>query len=405
MFSSAIFMGAAGAAFAGIIAFFLKEFPQKLLEFIIHMFTTKIVIRNDDDAFIYFSEWLSTLVKDTNVRELQLFEKKDTGEWSMTIGPGSHLFWHNGIPFLVKREIMEKESTNSIKETFTITFLGRSALNIINLIKTVVGVKADIEKTKIYTYSYWWQMAGSRDSRSIDSVIINKDQLNGILSSIDKFMNSKDLYKQRGIPYKLNVLFTGEPGTGKTSLIMAIAAHLKRSVYFINLQSMDDDEKLLYAVSNVPRDAVILIEDIDAVDCTSKRENSSVQNTTGTLVAKSSNTKVSLSCLLNILDGVLAHEGRMLFMTTNYEDKLDSAILRSGRVDIKEYIGMLHHDEIRRFYLKFFDNNDNALKFADIVQTASGADLQKHLLTYVDNEQLCIHNAHLIRDKEEIVND
>lgn len=50
--------------------------------------------------------------------------------------------------------------------------------------------------------------------------------------------------------------------------------------------------------------------------------------------------RVTFSGLLNCLDGVASTEARILFMTTNYLDRLDPALVRPGRVDVKEYIGM-----------------------------------------------------------------
>ena len=49
--------------------------------------------------------------------------------------------------------------------------------------------------------------------------------------------------------------------------------------------------------------------------------------------------RVTLSGLLNCLDGVTSTEARLLFMTTNYLERLDPALIRPGRVDMKEYIG------------------------------------------------------------------
>lgn len=49
--------------------------------------------------------------------------------------------------------------------------------------------------------------------------------------------------------------------------------------------------------------------------------------------------RVTLSGLLNCLDGVTSTEARILFMTTNYLDRLDPALIRPGRVDVQEYIG------------------------------------------------------------------
>jgi mitochondrial chaperone BCS1 len=45
--------------------------------------------------------------------------------------------------------------------------------------------------------------------------------------------------------------------------------------------------------------------------------------------------ELTLSCILNTIDGILEQNGRILIITTNYKDKLDSALLRPGRIDMK----------------------------------------------------------------------
>ena len=44
---------------------------------------------------------------------------------------------------------------------------------------------------------------------------------------------------------------------------------------------------------------------------------------------------ISLSGLLNAIDGVASHEGRVLIMTTNKPESLDDALIRPGRVDLQ----------------------------------------------------------------------
>lgn len=57
--------------------------------------------------------------------------------------------------------------------------------------------------------------------------------------------------------------------------------------------------------------------------------------------------RVTFSGLLNCLDGVASTEARILFMTTNYLDRLDPALVRPGRVDVKEYIGMQKNNKLK----------------------------------------------------------
>ena len=55
--------------------------------------------------------------------------------------------------------------------------------------------------------------------------------------------------------------------------------------------------------------------------------------------------RLTFSGLLNAIDGVTSTEGRIVFMTTNYRDRLDSALIRPGRVDLQQYVGYCTHSQ------------------------------------------------------------
>ena len=50
-------------------------------------------------------------------------------------------------------------------------------------------------------------------------------------------------------------------------------------------------------------------------------------------------SQVTLTGLLNALDGVVASEARLTFLTTHYPQRLDPALVRPGRVDLRLKIG------------------------------------------------------------------
>lgn len=54
----------------------------------------------------------------------------------------------------------------------------------------------------------------------------------------------------------------------------------------------------------------------------------------------------------NALDGVAAAEGRVLFLTTNHIEKLDPALIRPGRVDMRSYFGLADTDQLRGLFLQ-----------------------------------------------------
>ncbi|KAI1067641.1 hypothetical protein LB506_004043 [Fusarium annulatum] len=205
-------------------------------------------------------------------------------------------------------------------------------------------------------------------------------------------------YASRGIPLRRGYLFHGPPGTGKTSFSFALAGVFGIDIYVISLQDPTvSEEDLAVLFTRLPRRCVVLLEDIDTAglrrpngeedeeeneDATAEksgdvkgkkpekaekkekkkskkvkdssdsdtdsseedrkrrrkrrrnrrdRENTSNRGTNNILTVES----ISLSGLLNAIDGVASHEGRILIMTTNKPESLDEALIRPGRVDVQ----------------------------------------------------------------------
>lgn len=162
----------------------------------------------------------------------------------------------------------------------------------------------------------------------------------------------------------IGYLLHGPPGCGKSSYITALAGELGFSICVLNLSERGlSDDRLNHLLSVAPQQSIVLLEDIDAAFVS--REDSDRQKS-----AFEGLNRVTFSGLLNCLDGVASTEARMVFMTTNYLDRLDPALIRPGRVDLKEYIGWCSHSQIKQMFLRFYQGEEASTEgtlFADKV--------------------------------------
>jgi chaperone BCS1 len=84
---------------------------------------------------------------------------------------------------------------------------------------------------------------------------------------------------------------------------------------------------------------------------------------------------VTLSGLLNALDGVAAQHGRIVVMTSNHPERLDPALVRPGRIDVKVELGHADDTQIATMFARFFPAASQAMTaaFVKAIRT-SGAD-------------------------------
>ena len=214
-----------------------------------------------------------------------------------------------------------------------------------------------------------------------------------IVKRLDFFTNNKDWYKKRGIPYTMGFMFYGDPGCGKTSTIKAIANHTQRHIVSVPLNKIKTAKELLNVFYNTRMNYVdiplnkrlYVLEDIDAADLKdtvgersekektkdekdddedkdSGKDSPMDMNFFGLLKnsagwdKKFGIQKLTLANLLEVLDGVMEMEGRMLIITTNYPEKLDKALIRPGRIDMKVHFGPMTGKNIIEMYKHYFND-------------------------------------------------
>jgi len=211
---------------------------------------------------------------------------------------------------------------------------------------------------------------------------------------LQKFRESRERYRRLGVPYHRGYLLYGPPGTGKTSLVSALAAKFGMSIYAVNLIEFND-RTLKNAINDVPENSMILFEDIDCMKAGNRR--SEVEEWRRKQEATIGNQKsdategfsVTLSGLLNVLDGFHAPENVVFVMTTNKVEELDPALLRPGRIDYRLFMGEAAESQKIELYRRFFLETTE-IEARDFVQAhvaATMAEFQGLLLALEQGEE------------------
>ena len=182
--------------------------------------------------------------------------------------------------------------------------------------------------------------------RPIDTIYLPKIEKNNVLEFIKRFISedTKKKYNRMGISYKANILFEGLPGTGKTSFIFSLASNFGYHVSVINFDRKIDDTTFIKALKDIPNKSILILEDIDVL-FQERKKSDEYKN------------MISFSVLLNALDGMTSKDGLITFMTTNYVEHLDSALIRPGRIDHFVKFGYANKEQTEEMFNNFFPEN------------------------------------------------
>ena len=185
-----------------------------------------------------------------------------------------------------------------------------------------------------------WERSKLEHAPSIANVFINADMKQNILTRIDVFEKSKSKAKKFGKPLKLNMLFYGIPGSGKTSLVKALAKHTDKSLYVFSFTKELTDADFTNLYSQIKDNSIVVLEDVDSF-----------------FHKRDSQCNVSFSNLINVLDGIQTSEKSIInIVTANFPEVLDTALIRPGRMDMLLKFDYPTKEEIKKAFEAYIPN-------------------------------------------------
>lgn len=381
----------------GILTWVCRGVPAAIWRFCKRQFTTSLAFTSDSagtgaETFANFMRWFQASPWAGWSRSLSIVpsrsghiyygpdhpESEDEGT-VVGVGDGSHFFMYRGWPFWLRHSrIKDGGNMNRVTYEVAIVGFGRNRNRVLDMIEEF-RYRPSPSRTGVFRYgSRDWCRVSDVAKRPLETVVIDQSIKDSLVGNIRDWMASREWYEQRGLPYKLTCVLRGPPGTGKTSLIKALAGHLGMSVCAMNLSAMTDDS-FESALVHAPRNSFVVIEDIDSSTATKARQSLKATAATkkdddGDTALAQTISGLSLSGILNALDGILSLDGKIVFLTTNAYDVLDPALVRKGRVDHTYEIGRLTDTEVRAYIAVMFPGEQVVAegRYADIL----GCDLQ-----------------------------
>lgn len=184
-----------------------------------------------------------------------------------------------------------------------------------------------------------WESVPFKHPSTFETLALDPARKQQIMADLQSFAKGEQFYRKTGRAWKRGYLLYGPPGTGKSSMIAAMANFLGYDIYDLELTEVQTNGELRKLLIKTTNKSIIVIEDIDcSLNLTNRSKSRQRHVTDPGALAKpdEQSTSMTLSGLLNFTDGLWSCCGseRIFVFTTNHIERLDPALLRSGRMDM-----------------------------------------------------------------------
>lgn len=346
-----VIAGLASLWVMGVATYLLRTVPMRLWRFASAQCCTSVTfnttgIWQSRVVFVSFLEWYGMTSWAKQSRRLSLDAVYvDHGQPShlshipqLVLGPGYglHFFIADGWLFWFRKTALDSSGSEAVKEQIELFCLGRDKARIERIIERFKPRPPPSTGIAVYRHdNFSWSRIATIAKRPLESVIVAEDALRQITKQLNEFRDRRDWYTANGLAHKLTILLHGAPGCGKTSLIKALASTHNADIYAVNINDMTD-KSFSRAITSVPKGSFLLIEDFDSTTAVKARADNTRNRTQADAIddAAANFVGLSLTGVLNALDGIVPLDNTVVFLTTNHIEAIDPAVLRKGRTDL-----------------------------------------------------------------------
>ncbi|KAI4335426.1 hypothetical protein L6164_014071 [Bauhinia variegata] len=260
-----------------------------------------------------------------------------------------------------------------------------------------------------------WESVPFKHPSTFDTLAMDPEKKKEIMEDLQDFANGQAFYQRRGRAWKRGYLLYGPPGTGKSSMIAAMANYLGYDIYDLELTEVHNNSELRKLLMKTTSKSIIVIEDIDcSINLTNRKNNKTGSSNYYDPVAapeirgacasggEEGGNSITLSGLLNFTDGLWSCCGseRIFVFTTNHIEKLDPALLRSGRMDMHIYMSYCSFPALKILLKNYLGYDEGDLE--KLLMNALEGVIDKAQMTPADISEVLIKSR---RHKERAVNE
>ena len=300
---------------------------------------------------------------------------------TLTIGYGDGVARWRGVWIWYRLWIDTSVKCYDTVEVLDLTFLTRDRAVIDAFMGEALRVDRQRDTIDVHHRKEGRWLAVSRKKRPLSTVFANAGLKAELVDKIAWFLANEAWYARRGLAYKLVVLLHGQPGTGKSSLIQALASHFGRDLYCVDSLFAIGPEIGRFA------NGILAIEDVDTLGVLSREAAGSPSREPSRpdepAVARQVAGVLSgsfLHGLLNTLDGLATPHGLITILTTNHVEALDPAMVRPCRIDVMREVVALDYEAFCEMFASYFGDAAPALP-REAYRPQTGALLQEVLMT------------------------